>query len=332
MIKPAEHFTLTPQINERLLNVAGDLDCNLREIEHLCHVTIHNRGHEFFIFGSTQQSNVVRKLIEHFYSNVNNAPFTINDYRQYLVSTTTASFTTSSTASTHKSKPKKIDASHPEVVMVPQKSISIRTPNQKKYVADINNNDLTFGIGPAGTGKTYLAVCLAVNYLMSHRINKVILVRPAVEAGEKLGFLPGNLNEKVDPFLRPLFDALSDTLGADKLAELIQNDVIEIVPLAYMRGRTLNEAFIILDEAQNTTKEQMKMFLTRLGENSKMVITGDESQLDVPDSRSGLRHAISVISPLIENEKVSIVTFSYSDVMRHPLVKKLLQAYENHNK
>ena len=206
------------------------------------------------------------------------------------------------------------------------KPVKCKTLGQKKYADSIKKNTVVFGVGPAGTGKTYLAVCLAVSAFKGKQVEKIVLTRPAVEAGEKLGFLPGDLQTKVDPYLRPLYDALQEMFGAENYAKLMEKGVIEVAPLAYMRGRTLNNAFIILDEAQNTTCEQMKMFLTRMGEGSKVVVTGDVTQIDLPaGKRSGLKHAISVLKNI---EGIDIVTLTAKDVVRHPLVMAIVRAYE----
>lgn len=208
------------------------------------------------------------------------------------------------------------------------KPIRSKTVGQRKYVNFIKKKTITFGIGPAGTGKTYLAVAMAVNSFKAKQVEKIILTRPAVEAGEKLGFLPGDLQEKVNPYLRPLYDALQEMLGIDSYSKMMEKGVIEIAPLAYMRGRTLNNAFIILDEAQNTTKEQIKMFLTRLGENSKMVITGDLTQIDLPDGKvSGLKHATRILQGI---DEIGIMRFGEKDVVRHPLVQLIVKAYQTH--
>lgn len=205
------------------------------------------------------------------------------------------------------------------------KQIKCKTIGQKTYVDAINKNTVVFGVGPAGTGKTYLAVALAVTAYKNKEIEKIILTRPAVEAGEKLGFLPGDLQNKVDPYLRPLYDALQEMFGLETYQKLIEKGVIEIAPLAYMRGRTLNDSFIILDEAQNTTVEQMKMFLTRMGEGSKAVITGDITQIDLPDGKkSGLKHAISILNDI---KGIEIINLTYKDVVRHPLVAEIIKAY-----
>ena len=206
------------------------------------------------------------------------------------------------------------------------KQIKCKTVGQKKYVEAIKKHTVVFGVGPAGTGKTYLAVCMAVTAFKSKQVEKIILTRPAVEAGEKLGFLPGDLQTKVDPYLRPLYDALQELLGMETYAKLMERGIIEVAPLAYMRGRTLSNAFIILDEAQNTTKEQMKMFLTRLGEGSKAVVTGDVTQMDLPDGKaSGLIHAVSILDGV---EGVAVERLSARDVVRHPLVMRIIRAYE----
>ncbi len=211
-----------------------------------------------------------------------------------------------------------------------KKVITPKGITQKKYIEAIRKEEIVFGIGPAGTGKTYLAVAMAISYLMKGEVNRIILVRPAVEAGEKLGFLPGDIAEKVNPYLRPLYDALYDMLSFDKVVRLFQKGAIEIAPLAFMRGRTLNEAFIILDEAQNTTSEQMKMFLTRLGQNSKAVITGDITQIDLPDpKKSGLLEAIEILEGI---KGISFVYFTKHDVVRHPIVQKIIEAYEKREK
>ena len=205
------------------------------------------------------------------------------------------------------------------------KQIKCKTVGQKNYINAIKKNTVTFGVGPAGTGKTYLAVCMAVSALKSKQVERIVLTRPAVEAGEKLGFLPGDLQEKVDPYLRPLYDALQELLGLESYAKLIERHAIEVAPLAYMRGRTLSGAFIILDEAQNTTKEQMKMFLTRLGEGSKAVVTGDITQIDLDGKQSGLVHATKILNGV---DEVAVCTLTAQDVVRHPLVMRIIRAYE----
>ena len=211
-----------------------------------------------------------------------------------------------------------------------KKPIMAKTPSQKAYIETIKKNDITFGVGPAGTGKTYLAMAMAVSYLKQQKVNRIILTRPAVEAGEKLGFLPGTLTEKVDPYLRPLYDALYEMVDPDKIRDMLEKNIIEIAPLAFMRGRTLNDAFIILDEAQNTTKEQMKMFLTRIGFGSKAVITGDITQIDLPKvSQSGLVEALEVLKDV---KGIGICRFSEKDVVRHPVVQRIITAYDKYER
>ena len=210
-----------------------------------------------------------------------------------------------------------------------KKPIAAKSPNQRRYMEALEQYDMVFAIGPGGTGKTYLAVAMAASALLTKQVNRIILVRPAVEAGERLGFLPGTLQEKVDPYMRPLYDALHDMLEADKLERFLEKDIIEVAPLAFMRGRTLNDSFVILDEAQNTTSEQMKMFLTRLGFNSKAVITGDVTQIDLPsDRRSGLVEALDVVGKI---EGIAIVHFDERDVVRHNLVQRIIKAYEEYD-
>ena len=215
-----------------------------------------------------------------------------------------------------------------DLIVTRKKSVKPRGKNQIGYVREVRANDINFGIGPAGTGKTYLAVACAVEALEQERIRRILLVRPAVEAGEKLGFLPGDLSQKIDPYLRPLYDALYEMLGFERVEKLIEKNIIEVAPLAYMRGRTLNDAFIILDESQNTTVEQMKMFLTRIGFGSTVVVTGDITQVDLPHkTKSGLRHILDV---LVDVEGISFTHFTSKDVVRHPLVQRIVEAYDRY--
>ena len=304
---------LEPADNERLANLCGSLDSHLRQIERRLGVEISNRGNSFRIIGAAKIVNIASRLLTELYESTaadNLSPEKIHLWLQ----------------------DKAIDDSikeqtQDEVVIKTRRGIiKGRSPNQRLYLNNIRDHDVSFGIGPAGTGKTYLAVASAVVALEQNRVRRLVLVRPAVEAGEKLGYLPGDLVQKVDPYLRPLYDALYDMLGFDQVMKFMEKNVIEIAPLAFMRGRSLNEAFIILDEAQNTTIEQMKMFLTRIGFNSRAVITGDITQIDLPQGKtSGLRHVIDILG---DEAGISFTFFKSRDVVRHPLVARILNAYE----
>jgi phosphate starvation-inducible PhoH-like protein len=305
-------FTLQPEDNARLANLCGALDENIKQIETALEVNINRRGGTFNISGKLDNTRLASQLIENFYIRAKK-PIELEDIQLGLVEI-------------DKLKPEDVATSAMPVLMTRRGDLHGRTPRQVAYLQQIQEHDITFGIGPAGTGKTYLAVASAVDAMTRDRVKRIVLVRPAVEAGERLGFLPGDLNQKVDPYLRPLYDALYDLAGYDTVNKMFERGAIEVAPLAYMRGRTLNESFIILDEAQNTTVEQMKMFLTRLGYNSTAVITGDITQVDLPGSvRSGLRHAIEVLKDV---EGIGFTFFQAKDVVRHSLVQKVILAYE----
>jgi phosphate starvation-inducible PhoH-like protein len=311
-------FKLTPPDNHRLANLCGQLDEHLRLIEQHLAVQINVRGNHFQIIGAPIAAQAANAVIHELYKETDSGTH-ITQERVHLLLREAESQVA---AKTHV---------HPDnivTVQTPKLLIKPRTTNQQRYVANMSEFDINFGIGPAGTGKTFLAVARAIDALEQGRVNRIILVRPAVEAGENLGFLPGDLAQKIDPYLRPLYDALYEMLGFENVGKLIQRGVIELAPLAYMRGRTLNDAFIILDEAQNTTPEQMKMFLTRMGFNSIAVITGDITQVDLPKNKlSGLRQAIEVL------QKVSDISFTFfqtQDVIRHALVQKIVQAYADY--
>ena len=308
---PERTFLLEPSDSERLSNLAGPFDGHLRQIELRLGVEIANRGNIFRIVGRDEAMlDRTEKLIKALYAETEDAVFDSHAINLRL-------------------SPANVEEDYtPQEVAVRVKRGTIRGrgANQAKYLHRITGHDLNFGVGPAGTGKTFLAVAMAVEALNESKVQRLILVRPAVEAGEKLGFLPGDLTQKVDPYLRPLYDALYEMLGVEKVAKLLERNVIEIAPLAYMRGRTLNDAFVILDEAQNTTIEQMKMFLTRLGFGSTAVVTGDLTQIDLPKHvKSGLRDAIDVLH---EVDGVSFTFFEARDVVRHPLVARIVGAYE----
>ncbi|MES2669298.1 MAG: PhoH family protein [Pseudomonadota bacterium] len=309
-------FALDPADPERLANLAGPFDAHLRQIELRRGVEIANRGNVFRVSGGDEATVAdAEKLLRALYLEAGEIVFNAQAIHLRL--------------GNDDAPPAPVAAGYQAqevAVKVKRGTVRGRGANQQKYLHLIATHDINFGVGPAGTGKTFLAVAMAVEALNTARIQRIILVRPAVEAGEKLGFLPGDLSQKVDPYLRPLYDALYEMLGVEKVAKLLEKNVIEIAPLAYMRGRTLNDAFVILDEAQNTTIEQMKMFLTRLGYGSTAVVTGDLTQIDLPKHvKSGLRDAIDVLR---EVEGVSFTFFEARDVVRHPLVAKIVRAYE----
>jgi phosphate starvation-inducible PhoH-like protein len=320
----ADHYSqivvLSPEDNKRLLNLCGRCDEHLHLIENRLNVHIKQRGYTFSISGHTDDVKQACLTLNDLYQEAQKEPFLApKQVHLYLQSHKKSPAT--------QSEPNQQDKRME--VRIKHNIITARGENQVQYLRNIFNHDINFGVGPAGTGKTYLAVACAVQALESERVSRIILVRPIVEAGEKLGFLPGDLAQKVHPYLRPLYDALYEMLGFDTVAQLIERDIIELVPLAYMRGRSLNDSFIILDEGQNTTTEQMKMFLTRIGFNSKAVITGDTTQIDLANRRdSGLIHAIEVLNGV---NGISFTQFQPSDVVRHPLVQKIVEAYERHN-
>jgi len=307
-------FTLQPEDNTRLANLCGTLDENIKQIETALEVNINRRGGSFSIGGKLDNTRLAAQLIENFYIRAKK-PIELEDIQLGLVEI-------------DKLKPEDVTSSAMPVLMTRRGDLHGRTPRQVAYLQQIQDHDITFGIGPAGTGKTYLAVASAVDAMTRDRVKRIVLVRPAVEAGERLGFLPGDLNQKVDPYLRPLYDALYDLAGYDTVNKMFERGAIEVAPLAYMRGRTLNQSFIILDEAQNTTPEQMKMFLTRIGFGTKAVITGDVTQIDLQrHQKSGLVEAQKVLKDI---KGIAMTHFLSGDVVRHPLVQKIVNAYENY--
>ena len=307
---------LEPVDNERLASLCGPLDRHLRQLEHRLGVEITTRGNTFQVLGEPAPVRAAGEIIRKMYASTGEESLTAERVHLFLQeSEVEASL-----------DPGASDASDGETVKVRRGLVRGRGRNQTRYLRAVRSHDVSFGIGPAGTGKTYLAVACAVEALETDRVTRIVLVRPAVEAGERLGFLPGDLQQKVDPYLRPLFDALHEMLGYERTAKLAERNVIEVAPLAYMRGRTLNESFIILDEAQNTSVAQMKMFLTRIGFGSTAVVTGDITQIDLPGGqRSGLRHAAEVLRPV---KGIAWTWFDSRDVVRHPMVSRILDAYD----
>jgi phosphate starvation-inducible PhoH-like protein len=297
-----------------LLDLLGPQDSILRSIEReIPGIRVQNRGHDFSVEGDEKNTELAKQVVFQLAELV--MAGVVLDQRSVRE--------TVSILSTGADVPSKILGAG--AIVTPTKTVRAKTQGQRRYLEAIDTSTITFGIGPAGTGKTYLAVAKAVNALYAKQVSRIILTRPAVEAGERLGFLPGTLSEKIDPYLRPLFDALQEMLEPDILAKLMESSVIEVAPLAYMRGRTLNDSFVILDEAQNTTGEQMKMFLTRLGFNSKMVITGDTTQVDLPGGKSGLTIATTILA---EVEGLKVERLTSKDVVRHELVTRIVEAYE----
>jgi len=312
-LKPIE-ISFTPVDNQRLANLCGVLDENLRQIETALDVAIARRGERFALTGEPEQTRLAAQVLEKFYSKAKR-DLSVEDVQLGLIEAVRA--TPAAAAADLQLKTRRHD-------------LHGRTPRQVQYLKQIQGHDITFAIGPAGTGKTYLAVACAVDALERDHAKRIVLVRPAVEAGERLGFLPGDMAQKVDPYLRPLYDALYDLVGFDKTAKLFERNMIEVAPLAFMRGRTLNHSFVILDEAQNSTPEQMKMFLTRIGFGSKAVVTGDITQIDLPRGhKSGLIEARQVLKRV---RGIAFTHFQSNDVVRHPLVQRIVNAYERHSK
>jgi phosphate starvation-inducible PhoH-like protein len=310
-------LALEPDDGERLANLTGPFEEHLRQIELRLGVEIANRGNLFRVSGAEHAVKLAERVLRDLYDATDSETLTGAQINLRL-----------SESGIDALDEKAAEGAHDIAIKVKRGTIRGRGANQVRYLHAIARHDINFGVGPAGTGKTYLAVAMAVEALNENRVQRLILVRPAVEAGEKLGFLPGDLTQKVDPYLRPLYDALYEMLGIERVTKLVERNVIEIAPLAYMRGRTLNDSFVILDEAQNTTTEQMKMFLTRIGFGSVAVVTGDVTQIDLPRHvKSGLRDAIEVLRAV---DGISFTFFSAKDVVRHPLVQRIVRAYEAH--
>ena len=314
LLNPEPHqVTLEPNDSHQLATLCGPFDAHLKQIESRLGITIKNRGNDFRLIGDYAVVHAAGELLNHLYREVNGGTVLTSELVHLFLQESGIESIMNG------------DGYGESLILTRKKSIKPRGGNQKGYVDAIRSHDVNFGIGPAGTGKTYLAVACAVEALEQERIRRILLVRPAVEAGEKLGFLPGDLTQKIDPYLRPLYDALYELLGFERVEKLIERNVIEVAPLAYMRGRTLNDAFIILDESQNTTAEQMKMFLTRIGFGSTVVVTGDVTQIDLlPKTLSGLKHVIKVLADV---KGISFSHFGPKDVVRHPLVQRIVEAY-----
>lgn len=305
---------IEPADNQRLANLRGPLDSHLRQLERGLGVDIKSHGADFQIDGPSDSAQVAGEILRTLYDATRDEAVTPDRVHLFLQQASREDMLEKKDTET--------------IVRIRRGLIKGRGANQCRYLEKIKNFDINFGIGPAGTGKTYLAVASAVAAFESERVRRILLVRPAVEAGERLGFLPGDLSQKIDPYLRPLYDALYEMVGFDRVTKLMERNIIEVSPLAYMRGRSLNESFIILDEAQNTTVEQMKMFLTRIGFGSTMVITGDITQTDLPRGQlSGLRHAIEVLEDV---EGLGFTFFESKDIVRHSLVARIFDAYERH--
>lgn len=322
--KTAKHgitFRIEPDDTKRLANLCGQLDSHIKQIANHFKVKIYNRGARFQVEGNLDKAEAVKNLINRLYRETHNGTEITPDLIHLLLREAKSEYA-------HNRKKSSKNHDEANVIKTPRLMIQARGDHQQGYLKTIREHVLNFGIGPAGTGKTYLAVACAVEALMRDEVSRILLVRPAVEAGEKLGFLPGDLSQKIDPYLRPLYDALNDMLGSEHVEKLIEKNIIEVAPLAYMRGRTLSHSYVILDESQNTTREQMKMFLTRIGFGSKAVVTGDITQVDLPRGvQSGLRHVLDVLDGV---EGIGLTRFANSDVVRHPMVQKVVDAYDKH--
>ncbi len=312
-------ISLQPADNDRLAELCGEFNAHLRQLEQRLGVEINNRGNQFRIIGNEDSVQSAARVLEDLYQQTEQGGLTPEKIHLSLSGADTG----------QEVAPQPRDRAA-VLIKTPGGTIMPRGDNQRHYLGNILDHDLNFGIGPAGTGKTYLAVACAVHALQQEKVSRLVLVRPAVEAGERLGFLPGDMTQKVDPYLRPLYDALYEMLGIERVAKLIDRNIIEVAPLAFMRGRSLNDAFIILDEAQNTTVEQMKMFLTRIGFGSTAVVTGDITQVDLPKNiQSGLRQVTDVLKA---QQDISFTFFSSRDVVRHPLVQRIINAYDAYDR
>jgi len=318
-VNVSQDIILEPADNKRLANLCGQFDEHLRQIERRLKVDISSRGNCFRVTGNPGAAQIGREVLRSLFNLTRVERLDLERVHMCLQESVMGEVDVDETTA-------ETEDSSPYEIQTRRKLVRARGANQRAYLKNIHNHDMAFGIGPAGTGKTYLAVASAIDALESEQVRRIILVRPAVEAGERLGFLPGDVSQKVDPYLRPMYDALFEMLGPDTVAQLIGRNVIEVAPLAFMRGRSLNESFVILDEAQNTSVAQMKMFLTRIGFGSRAVVTGDVTQIDLPSGQqSGLKHATTILANV---EGIAFTYFMPNDVIRHELVQRVVEAYE----
>lgn len=322
----SQHISLEPNDAHRLASLCGRLDEHIKQITQRLQVDIHNRGNQFYLSGESASVEAAKSILNELYDQTRDGTeLTPEIVHLHLQQSNVADHAGNNIADNPEPSP-----GDDMLIRTKRVRIKPRGAHQREYVQQIHKHDINFGVGPAGTGKTWLAVACAVDALEKAEVQRILLVRPAVEAGEKLGFLPGDLAEKIDPYLRPLYDALYEMIGFEKVAKLMDRMVIEVAPLAYMRGRTLNNSFVILDEAQNTTPEQMKMFLTRIGFGTRAVITGDVTQVDLPrHQRSGLVNTLEVLEGV---KGIGVTRFDSRDVVRHPLVQRIVEAYDRHER
>lgn len=322
----SQHISLEPNDAHRLASLCGRLDEHIKQITQRLQVDIHNRGNQFYLSGESDSVEAAKSILNELYDQTRDGTeLTPEIVHLHLQQSNVADHAGNNIADNPEPSP-----GDDMLIRTKRVRIKPRGAHQREYVQQIHKHDINFGVGPAGTGKTWLAVACAVDALEKAEVQRILLVRPAVEAGEKLGFLPGDLAEKIDPYLRPLYDALYEMIGFEKVAKLMDRMVIEVAPLAYMRGRTLNNSFVILDEAQNTTPEQMKMFLTRIGFGTRAVITGDVTQVDLPrHQRSGLVNTLEVLEGV---KGIGVTRFDSRDVVRHPLVQRIVEAYDRHER
>lgn len=320
-VNVSQDIILEPADNKRLANLCGQFDEHLRQIERRLKVDISSRGNCFRVTGNPGAAQIGREVLRSLFNLTRVERLDLERVHMCLQESVMGEVDVDETTADAET-----EDSSPIEIQTRRKLVRARGANQRAYLKNIHNHDMAFGIGPAGTGKTYLAVASAIDALESEQVRRIILVRPAVEAGERLGFLPGDVSQKVDPYLRPMYDALFEMLGPDTVAQLIGRNLIEVAPLAFMRGRSLNESFVILDEAQNTSVAQMKMFLTRIGFGSRAVVTGDVTQIDLPSGQqSGLKHATTILANV---EGIAFTYFTPNDVIRHELVQRVVEAYE----